>query len=151
MVAVHDGIEYQTAPTQSQRTLAQTLLASPDVDFVFGHHAHVVQPLENIDGEWAAYGLGNTVSAHGIVDVANRESLLVRVRFSMNVDGGWSTDDIGWAPSLMVETPDYRWCSLITVTPCSSPREDARSVRRITDAVNSLGAADDGAHRLDQD
>ena len=38
------------------------LLASPDIDLVVGHHAHVVQPIERIGDEWAIYGLGNILS-----------------------------------------------------------------------------------------
>ena len=41
------------------------LLASPDIDLVLGHHAHVVQPFEQIGGEWVAYGLGNFVAEDG--------------------------------------------------------------------------------------
>ena len=39
-----------------------TLLASPDIDLVIGHHAHVVQPFEKIGGKWVVYGLGNFVA-----------------------------------------------------------------------------------------
>ena len=150
VVAVHNGLEYQTDPTAGQRELAETLLNSPDVDFVFGHHAHVVQPLEKINGKWVAHGLGNTVAAHGIVDIDNREGLLVRVQFSQDRSGTWSTSDIAWVPSLMVESA-YRWCSLIIDKVCESPEEDAMSEERIAAAVNLLDADDDGAHRLDQE
>src|SRR5262245_64676264 len=36
LVALHWGIEYQHQPTLDQRRLAQRLLASPDVDLVYG-------------------------------------------------------------------------------------------------------------------
>jgi poly-gamma-glutamate capsule biosynthesis protein CapA/YwtB (metallophosphatase superfamily) len=56
---VHAGTEYNT----DQVTAAHTLLASPDIDLVYGHHAHVVQPLQKIDGKWVIYGLGNNIAA----------------------------------------------------------------------------------------
>jgi poly-gamma-glutamate capsule biosynthesis protein CapA/YwtB (metallophosphatase superfamily) len=64
VVALHWGREYQSAPTSEQRALARTLLASPDVDFVYGSHAHVVQPIERVHGKYVAYGLGNFLSRH---------------------------------------------------------------------------------------
>jgi poly-gamma-glutamate capsule biosynthesis protein CapA/YwtB (metallophosphatase superfamily) len=50
--------EYESDPGPTQTAIAGTLLASPDVDLVLGHHAHVVQPFERINGKWVAYGLG---------------------------------------------------------------------------------------------
>ena len=59
VASLHCCAEYDHEPTAAQVAAVRTLLASPDVDLVLGHHAHVVQPLERIDGEWVAYGLGN--------------------------------------------------------------------------------------------
>ena len=42
--------------------MAKKLLASPDIDLILGHHAHVVQPLERIGDKWVAYGMGNEVA-----------------------------------------------------------------------------------------
>jgi len=61
VASVHCCVEYVHDETPAQRAIARALLASPDVDLVLGHHAHVVQPFERIDGEWAAYGLGNLI------------------------------------------------------------------------------------------
>jgi poly-gamma-glutamate synthesis protein (capsule biosynthesis protein) len=63
VVAVHAGTEYNTEPNTDQVTAAHTLLASPDIDLVYGHHAHVVQPLQKINGKWVIYGLGNNIAA----------------------------------------------------------------------------------------
>ena len=62
IVSVHCCTEYQADPPPAQLKIAAALLASPDVDLVIGHHAHVVQPLERINGKWVAYGLGNHVA-----------------------------------------------------------------------------------------
>jgi hypothetical protein len=62
MVQLQWGEEYQSAPTAEQQSLARTLLASPDVDVIVGHHVHVVQPIERIGDKYVVYGLGNFLS-----------------------------------------------------------------------------------------
>ncbi len=62
IVSLHWGNEYQPQPTGIQRELAGTLLSSPHVDLIIGHHAHVVQAVEMINGKYVLYGLGNLVS-----------------------------------------------------------------------------------------
>src|SRR3954467_4256165 len=46
IASVHCCTEYTADPTRAQVAIARALLASPDVDLVIGHHAHVVQPFE---------------------------------------------------------------------------------------------------------
>ena len=58
MVAVHAGDEYSHAPSAQQVEVFHALPRSPYVDFVYGHHSHVVEPIEKVDGKWAVYGLG---------------------------------------------------------------------------------------------
>lgn len=62
LVALHWGTEYQHAPTAYQRSVARAVTRSPDVDLVYGHHAHVVQPIRRVNGTWVAFGLGNFVA-----------------------------------------------------------------------------------------
>jgi poly-gamma-glutamate capsule biosynthesis protein CapA/YwtB (metallophosphatase superfamily) len=62
IVTIHWGTEYVHAPNQQQLTVARQLLASPDVDLIVGCHVHVVQPLQEINGKWVAYGMGNQVA-----------------------------------------------------------------------------------------
>ena len=68
IVSMHWGTEFQNAPDDQQADLGPRLLASPDIDLIIGHHAHVPQPVVAIDGEYIAYGLGNLLSnqAQGI-------------------------------------------------------------------------------------
>lgn len=63
--------------------------SSPNIDFIIGHHAHVVQPIQNIDGEWLVYGLGNLVS--GYTDPARQDELL-QVEVTENTDGSFSSE-----------------------------------------------------------
>jgi len=62
IVSMHWGTEFQNDLTDQQADLGPRLLASPDIDLIIGHHAHVPQRVEQIDGEYIAYGLGNLLS-----------------------------------------------------------------------------------------
>ena len=57
VLSLHWGPEYETAATSRQVELVDTLLASPDVDLLLGHGAHVPQPVIERDGKYAAIGL----------------------------------------------------------------------------------------------
>jgi hypothetical protein len=149
VVALHAGTEYETEPNSDQQSVARTLLASKDIDLVYGHHAHVVQPLQEIGGKWVIYGLGNNIASHETPFEATREGLLVRVTFSQDDAGNWTTSDIAWVPSLQGADPPHRWCSLTAGSTCTSPDMDAAALARTTAAVNLYGAAANGAHLLD--
>ena len=148
IVAVHAGTEYDTEPNADQRDAAQTLLASSDIDLVYGHHAHVVQPLQKINGKWVIYGLGNNIAAQETPVEGTHRGLLVRVTFSQDSTGAWTTSDIAWVPSLQNPAPPHRWCSLTAGTTCGSPAADAEALADTTHAVNLYGANTDGAHPL---
>ena len=62
------GTEFQNEIDEFQADLGPRLLASPDIDLILGHHAHVPQEVVEINGEYIAYGLGNLLSnqAQGI-------------------------------------------------------------------------------------
>jgi poly-gamma-glutamate synthesis protein (capsule biosynthesis protein) len=76
--------------------------------------------------------------------------LLVRVTFSQDSAGNWTTSDIAWVASLQGPGPPHRWCPLTTGNTCAEPALDAAVLTRTTDTVNRYDAATDGAHRLDQ-
>ena len=87
VASLHCCAEYRNDPTDAQVAAVRTLLASPDVDLVLGHHAHVVQPFERIDGEWAAYGLGNHIAEHATRGYPTEDSVLARFTFTRGNDG----------------------------------------------------------------
>ncbi len=68
VASVHCCVEYQTAPTAAQRSVAEQVSASGLVNLWIGHHSHVPQPIEKLaggphgDGMWVAFGLGNFLS-----------------------------------------------------------------------------------------
>ncbi|MFF2887514.1 CapA family protein [Paenibacillus sp. NPDC057967] len=69
-VALHFGNEYQTTPSESQKTLARSLVAA-GADIIAGSHPHVIQPYEVIEGRddngnekrsLIIYSMGNFIS-----------------------------------------------------------------------------------------
>ncbi|MGQ9518264.1 MAG: CapA family protein, partial [Anaerolineae bacterium] len=64
VVSVHWGEEYHSLPNARQREIAQQL-ADAGADIIIGHHPHVVQPIEWVQGRGrphptlVAYSLGN--------------------------------------------------------------------------------------------
>ncbi|MBW7857178.1 MAG: CapA family protein [Leptonema sp. (in: Bacteria)] len=58
VVGVHWGKEYEVFSTDDQRDLARTLLRN-GADAIIGHHSHVPQGVEIIDGKPVIYSLGN--------------------------------------------------------------------------------------------
>ena len=62
IVSMHWGIEGRRDVTPEQRAVAEQVTASGTVDLIVGHHAHVLQPIEQINGVWVIFGLGNMIS-----------------------------------------------------------------------------------------
>lgn len=87
VASLHCCQEYRNDPTETQVAAVRALLASPDVDLVLGHHAHVVQPFERIDGKWVAYGLGNHVAEHATEGYPTEDSVAARFTFTRGDDG----------------------------------------------------------------
>jgi poly-gamma-glutamate synthesis protein (capsule biosynthesis protein) len=87
VASLHCCVEYRSEPTAGQVAAVHTLLASPDVDLVLGHHAHVVQPFEQIGGEWVAYGLGNSIAQHATRGHPTEDSVMARFTFTRGTDG----------------------------------------------------------------
>ena len=74
VVSLHWGAEKVSAVTSQQRTWAEQITASGVVDLIVGHHAHVLQPIEQVNGVWVVYGLGNVLSFHPTTDEWPAES-----------------------------------------------------------------------------
>jgi poly-gamma-glutamate synthesis protein (capsule biosynthesis protein) len=82
VVSIHAGDEYVRTPNATQRALVDAALAA-GADVVLGHHAHVVQPLEQRGAQLIAWGLGNFIFDLDDVDLANipepRVSLILNI------------------------------------------------------------------------
>jgi poly-gamma-glutamate synthesis protein (capsule biosynthesis protein) len=62
IVSMHWGNEMSHQLNTQQISVADALTKFGDVDLIIGHHAHVVQPIEKVNGVWVMYGMGNVLS-----------------------------------------------------------------------------------------
>jgi poly-gamma-glutamate capsule biosynthesis protein CapA/YwtB (metallophosphatase superfamily) len=62
VVSLHWGTEGVHEPNVQQRAVADRITSSGLIDLVIGHHAHVIQPIERVNGTWVLFGLGNILS-----------------------------------------------------------------------------------------
>ncbi|MGH3949452.1 MAG: CapA family protein [Pseudonocardiaceae bacterium] len=143
LASLHWGTEYQHEPTEEQRLLAKKLLAEESIDLILGHHAHVVQPIEQIDGEWVAYGLGNHVAKHEEPRGVSEEGIAARFRFTRTADG-WRVDRAEYIPTLIELGPPIRLIDL-TAAELTSRRQEA--LDRTDRVVLGGGADEDGLTR----
>ena len=58
IVNLHWGMEMTQIPSPQQRTTARRFVQA-GADLIFGHHPHVLQPMERIEGVPVFYSLGN--------------------------------------------------------------------------------------------
>jgi poly-gamma-glutamate synthesis protein (capsule biosynthesis protein) len=144
VVSAHWGDEYAKTPNDQQRTVAKELLADSNIDLIVGHHAHVVQPVEQLDGKWVAYGLGNLVAAHRQPKTTKSEGLLMK--FTFRRDGDRWKADAQYAPLLMTDALPVRVLDVRRelAKPGNSAAEKARlelALRRTSETVGALGAS----------
>lgn len=96
ILSLHWGDQYRHRPSQQQADLGPRLLASADIDLVIGHHAHVVQPIDRIDGEWLVHGMGNLLSNQ--TQPARRDELIVEATIVEEADGSFVVDQLRVIP-----------------------------------------------------
>jgi poly-gamma-glutamate capsule biosynthesis protein CapA/YwtB (metallophosphatase superfamily) len=90
IVSLHWGAEKVHAITREQRRWAEQITASGLVDVIVGHHAHVVQPIEQINGVWVVFGLGNVLSTLPSTDewpAASQDAMIVTLNATVHLDG----------------------------------------------------------------
>ncbi len=87
LLSVHWGLEHYNEPSVPQLDMAQRLTEETGVDLVIGHHAHVVQPIQKVNGTWVAYGLGNQVARHSSPTGLTEEGAIGWFEFRETADG----------------------------------------------------------------
>lgn len=101
LVHMHAGEEYSSQPNREQKDFAAAVSASPDVDFVFGQHAHVVQPIDKVNGTWVVYGSGNLIAASGPAKPRTYDGFLAQVTFTEDSAGTFSATAMEFAPTMI--------------------------------------------------
>jgi poly-gamma-glutamate synthesis protein (capsule biosynthesis protein) len=95
IMSVHDGNEGSAVPTSRQRQVAEAVTAYGVVDLVVGHHAHVLQPIEQVNGRWVMYGLGNFISnmpTGPSWPASSQDGAVVTVRVQEQPDGSFTIE-----------------------------------------------------------
>ena len=106
MVQLQWGQEYQSRPTAEQQSLARTLLASPDVDVIVGHHVHVLQPVERIGDKYVVYGIGNFLSNQNpqCCPLAAQDGVIVTLHVEER-DGRFAVERVAYTPTWVERGP----------------------------------------------
>ena len=145
VASVHCCVEYQTAPTDAQRLLAERIAESGAVDLYIGHHAHVPQPIELLpggpagEGMWTAFGLGNFLSNQDerccAAETAN--GVLMTATFTVDPDDAVRVG-VEWT-ALTVDRADSHTMHVLAGIPDGAGTLDADRVQRrwqlVRDAV----------------
>lgn len=147
MVALHWGLEYQHAPTPDQEAIAERLTKSADIDFIYGHHAHVVQPYDKVNRKWVVYGLGNAVAQQDTSVEGVYDGNTCRVTFTERPNGTFKVSELEYIPTMITPfdgSNPMRWLNV--PKSLDDPRYagihgnlDAAG-QRVTQVIGSLGA-----------
>ena len=133
-VHIHAGDEYSSSINEQQRAYAEAVTASPDVDFLFGQHAHVVQPIDKVNGKWVVYGAGNLIASSGPAQPRTYDGYLAQVTFTEQADGSFVASAAEYAPTMITKHSGSRPARVYLI-----PDELKASAARTRTTVNSLG------------
>ncbi len=81
----HFGVEYDATHNELQTKIAREAI-DHGADILVGHHAHVVQGIEQYSGGVILYGLGNCMFA-GTLDLTVQDGLIAQLRLRFAEDG----------------------------------------------------------------
>ncbi|MDO8362040.1 MAG: CapA family protein [Actinomycetota bacterium] len=90
VLSLHWGVDAQSAVTSYQRAVAEAVTASGQIDLIVGHHAHVLQPISQVNGVWVIWGLGNFVSdlpTREFWPASSQDSVIAGVEMMVHADG----------------------------------------------------------------
>jgi poly-gamma-glutamate synthesis protein (capsule biosynthesis protein) len=92
IVSLHWGTERVAEPNAFQRRVADEVTRSGEVDLIVGHHAHVIQPIEQVNGRWVVFGMGNFLSNMPTGDswpASTQDGMIVTVAIAEQPGGGF--------------------------------------------------------------
>ena len=109
IASLHWGTEYQNAANELQTSLVEPLLASPDIDLILGHHAHVVQPIQQVGAEYAVLGLGNFLSNQSpescsVCPPGTQDGVIVQLEVTETAPGAFAVTGIDALPTWVDRT-----------------------------------------------
>ena len=146
-IAMHSVQECLDYADSWQISEAHELADTGAFDVIYGAGCHCAQPIENYNGTWIIYGLGNAVteSANTPETLVNNQGVTARIQFAgkKGVKGSWRVNRIDWVPTANVHQGNYQWCPISSDHPigtCWDEAYDAQIRQRIWDVIYSMGA-----------
>ncbi|WP_050180049.1 CapA family protein [Domibacillus robiginosus] len=136
VVHFHWGVERSYVPEQSQQTLAR-FAVDAGADLVVGHHPHVVQGIEEYNGKFIVYSLGNFMFG-GNRNPADKDTYVFQQTFE--IKDGKQTDQkeinvVPFSISSQTTRNDYQPTRL-------QGAEAERVMEKIIDVSNQIKPAD---------
>lgn len=145
-MAMHSVQEYIDYADSWQVSEAHELADTGAFDVIYGAGCHCAQPIENYNGTWIIYGLGNTVTVSAPTSrIVNNQGVTARIQFAgrKGVAGAWRVSRIDWVPTANMRQGSYQWCPISSDHPngtCWSESQDAQVRQRIWNVIYSMGA-----------
>lgn len=145
-MAMHSVQEYIDYADSWQVSEAHELADTGAFDVIYGAGCHCAQPIENYNGTWIIYGLGNTVMVSAPASrIVNNQGVTARIQFAgrKGVAGAWRVSRIDWVPTANMRQGSYQWCPISSDHPngtCWSESQDAQVRQRIWNVIYSMGA-----------
>lgn len=145
-MAMHSVQEYIDYADSWQVSEAHELADTGAFDVIYGAGCHCAQPIENYNGTWIIYGLGNTVTVSAPASrIVNNQGVTARIQFAgrKGVAGAWRVRRIDWVPTANMRQGSYQWCPISSDHPngtCWSESQDAQVRQRIWNVIYSMGA-----------
>lgn len=145
-MAMHSVQEYIDYADSWQVSEAHELADTGAFDVIYGAGCHCAQPIENYNGTWIIYGLGNTVTVSAPASrIVNNQGVTARSQFAgrKGVAGAWRVSRIDWVPTANMRQGSYQWCPISSDHPngtCWSESQDAQVRQRIWNVIYSMGA-----------
>lgn len=145
-MAMHSVQEYIDYADSWQVSEAHELADTGAFDVIYGAGCHCAQPIENYNGTWIIYGLGNTVTVSAPASrIVNNQGVTARIQFAgrKGVAGAWRVSRIDWVPTANMRQGSYQWCPISSDHPngtCWSESQDAQVRQRIWNVIYSMDA-----------
>ena len=146
-MAMHSVQEYLDYADSWQVSEAHELADTGAFDVIYGAGCHCAQPIENYNGTWIIYGLGNAVteSANTPETLVNNQGVTARIQFAgkRGVAGSWRVNRIDWLPTANEQQGHYAWCPISSDHPigtCWSESYDEQIRQRISNVIYAMGA-----------
>lgn len=155
IVALHEGTEYTTAPSSYQLDVVDQVTRSKDIDLVYGHHAHVPQPLDVVHGTWVAYGLGNFIAQQETDASETYRGVTVKFSFVEQPNGRFEVERARFLPTMITPYGGRPMRVLDVPAALHDPSTDPalipslrEALHAVRSAVYSLGAGRDGLRMM---